>query len=98
MPAAGDVVLTKNGKDLTANPDLDANLRPHGVSEVLLAGVATDHGVQLAARGLARLGYAVTVVEDACAGTSRAAHDAALAALRRDGLRWSALQDLASSP
>ncbi|YAL83130.1 cysteine hydrolase family protein [Dermacoccaceae bacterium W4C1] len=97
-PTSGgaELVLTKFGRDLCDNPDLHANLALREIDTVWISGLLTDHGVALTAAGLGRLGYRVVVVEDACAATSRPAHRAALDNLTDQGLRWSALQDLAS--
>lgn len=102
-PEAGDLVLTKYGRDLAENPDLDANLRLRGITDVVLTGVATEHGVSLTATSLAGLGYQVWVAHEGCAGVTRSEHEAALAELSGQGvrvvatedLRWSALQRLA---
>eukprot|EP01065_Artemidia_motanka_P039925 TRINITY_DN4930_c2_g2_i1.p1 TRINITY_DN4930_c2_g2~~TRINITY_DN4930_c2_g2_i1.p1 ORF type:complete len:702 (+),score=252.12 TRINITY_DN4930_c2_g2_i1:82-2106(+) len=44
---------------------LDMMLRKRGISEVYVAGLATDYCVWFSARDAAKLGYRVTVVEDA---------------------------------
>lgn len=41
-------------------------LRERGVSELVMAGLATDFCVRFSAVDAAKLGFAVTVVEDAC--------------------------------
>ncbi|MCK8784744.1 bifunctional nicotinamidase/pyrazinamidase [Roseomonas sp. NAR14] len=45
---------------------LDGYLRERGARRLFLAGLATDFCVAYSAEDAARLGYAVTVVEDAC--------------------------------
>jgi nicotinamidase/pyrazinamidase len=47
---------------------LDAWLRQRGFSRLVLCGLATDFCVGWSAEDAARLGFAVTVVEDACRG------------------------------
>ena len=47
---------------------LDGWLRQRGVRRLFLAGLATDFCVGWSAEDAARLGYAVTVIEDACRG------------------------------
>ncbi|RDI20535.1 nicotinamidase-related amidase [Rhodococcus sp. AG1013] len=104
-PAAGDIVLSKYHRDVFDNPDVDTNLELLGITQVVVTGIATDHGVELAARAARRRGYRTSVVADACAGTSTEAHERALDSLAEAGitvirdrqtLRWSALQRLAS--
>ena len=58
-----------------------ADLIPAG-DEVILTGVATDCCILATALGAADAGRYVTVVEDACAGQSDAAHDQALSLLQ----------------
>ena len=45
---------------------LDGYLRSRGVTAVTLVGLATDFCVAYSAIDAARLGYSVTVLEDAC--------------------------------
>lgn len=54
--------------DRTTPVGLDALLRHNRVSEILLAGLATDFCVLQTALDARRLGYEVTVIESACRG------------------------------
>lgn len=47
---------------------LDAYLRDRGVTHVYVAGLATDYCVRATALDARRLGYRVTLIEDACRG------------------------------
>jgi nicotinamidase/pyrazinamidase len=47
---------------------LEAWLRQRGFSRIFLCGLATDFCVAWSAEDAARLGFAVTVIEDACRG------------------------------
>ncbi len=47
---------------------LEAWLRQRGFSRLFLCGLATDFCVAWSAEDAVRLGFAVTVVEDACRG------------------------------
>lgn len=85
-PAESDLILTKYERDVFTNVDLDANLRLRGVSDVVITGVATEYGVALAARSAHALGYRVSVVADACAGTSTSSHCRVLDELAADGI------------
>ncbi|WP_433610448.1 cysteine hydrolase family protein [Prescottella agglutinans] len=85
-PVPGDLVLSKHSRNIFDNPDVETNLRLLGVTDVIITGIATDHGVALAARTSHALGYRTSVVADACAGTSAESHDRALAELSRDGI------------
>jgi nicotinamidase/pyrazinamidase len=54
--------------DHTTATGLDGWLRQRGFRRVFLAGLATDFCVAWSAEDAARLGYEVTVIEDACRG------------------------------
>jgi nicotinamidase-related amidase len=55
--------------------DLHAHLRDLGVTQIMLAGIATSMGVESTARSAHEHGYHVTLVTDAMTDTSGAAHD-----------------------
>lgn len=82
---------------------LDGWLRQRGFRRVFLAGLATDFCVAWSAEDAVRLGYEVTIVEDACrgigipAGPGRTSLDAARERLLGMGVRMTgsaALQEL----
>ncbi len=52
--------------DRTTPTGLDGYLRSRGVTALTLCGLATDYCVAYSALDAARLGYAVTLLEDAC--------------------------------
>lgn len=52
--------------DRTTPTGLSGYLREHGVSSLVLAGLATDFCVRFSAVDAATLGFEVTLVEDAC--------------------------------
>jgi nicotinamidase-related amidase len=81
LPEPGDLVATKHDRDIWSNPDLHVQLQLNGIEHIVVDGLVTDFGVDLAARGAHRLGYRVAVRSDGCAGTSLSAHNAALEAL-----------------
>ncbi|SDB73937.1 bifunctional nicotinamidase/pyrazinamidase [Belnapia rosea] len=54
--------------DRTTTTGLDGWLRARGISQLFLAGLATDYCVAFSAEDAARLGYRVFVIEDACRG------------------------------
>lgn len=86
-PSIDDVVLSKHGVDIFANPDLIANLHAWGTERLTLTGLLTDGGVLAAAESGIASGFDVTVVAGACAGSSRAAHDAACSRMAKFGVR-----------
>jgi nicotinamidase-related amidase len=60
---------------------LEPILHRFEASDIAIAGVATHSTVEHTARHAADLGFAVTVVEDACSSAAQATHDAALASI-----------------
>jgi nicotinamidase-related amidase len=84
-PRPDDAVITKHERDVFSNPELRQTLRHLGARRVVLTGIATDAGVQQAAESALKLGYAVTVVADACGGTSIEGHESALRRLAASG-------------
>ena len=69
MPGLGadpdDLRITKRGWGAFARTDLDARLRSLGVTQVVIAGVATSYGIESTARGAYDRGYHVTIAADA---------------------------------
>ena len=69
MPGLGadpdDLRITKRGWGAFARTDLDARLRSLGVTQVVIAGVATSYGIESTARDAYDLGYHVTIAADA---------------------------------
>ena len=68
--------------------ELDALLREHGTTKVIVLGLATDYCVQATALDAARLGYETAVLVDACAAVDLQAGDGdrALAAMEDAGV------------
>jgi len=60
-----DHTVTKKSWGAFLGTDLDAYLREHGVTQILLTGVATSMGVESTARSAHDLGYNVALVTDA---------------------------------
>ncbi|MER5780157.1 isochorismatase family protein [Streptomyces mobaraensis] len=63
--AEGDIVVSKRTWGAFHGTDLDERLRRHGVTQLVLAGIATGLGVESTARAAHEHGYHVTVVTDA---------------------------------
>ncbi|MBT2383442.1 isochorismatase family protein [Streptomyces sp. ISL-11] len=64
-PRDDDIVVTKHSWGAFFGTDLDLQLRRRGVTQVVLAGIATSMGVESTARAAHEHGYHVTVVTDA---------------------------------
>lgn len=104
----GDAVVTKHGRDIFENPELDALLQARRIRALVISGLLTDGGVLASALSALQRGLAVQVAARACAGSSLEQHELALATMAaagavvlsppistHAGLRWSALQNLA---
>ncbi|WP_371476869.1 cysteine hydrolase family protein [Kitasatospora sp. NBC_00315] len=86
-PGPDDLLVTKNELDAFEGTALRESLDRLGVTDLVLAGLSTAHGVAATARTAVAAGYRVTVVSDATASTSHTEHDRTLAALDTLGVR-----------
>jgi nicotinamidase-related amidase len=73
-----EVVITKRQWSAFYGTELDLQLRRRGITTILLAGIATNIGVESTARDAWQHGYAVVLVEDACASMDAAMHQFAI--------------------
>ncbi|MFD7862319.1 isochorismatase family protein [Streptomyces sp. NPDC059783] len=78
-PREGDLVVTKQQWGAFYGTDLDLLLRRRGITQVVLAGIATSIGVESTARAAHEHGYHVTLATDAMTDMSAEAHDNSLA-------------------
>jgi nicotinamidase-related amidase len=69
-PAAGEPVLTKHLPGSFTGTTLEQILRERGVERLLVSGFMTQMCVDTTTRQAAHLGFAVTVLADACAAKS----------------------------
>ncbi|GAB0113513.1 isochorismatase family protein [Acidisoma sp. C75] len=70
-----DIVVTKRSWGAFATTDLDAQLRARGVTQVVIAGVATGTGVEATARQAYEQGFNVTLAIDAMTDMRPEAHE-----------------------
>ena len=70
----GDIVVTKRNWGAFYGTDLDLQLRRRGVTQIVLAGIATSIGVESTARAAYEHGYHVTLATDAMADMNLQAH------------------------
>jgi nicotinamidase-related amidase len=71
----GDHIVTKRTWGAFTNTDLEQRLRQAGVTQVVIAGVATGAGVESTARHAHELGFNVALAVDAMTDLSAEAHD-----------------------
>jgi nicotinamidase-related amidase len=70
-----DLGVVKRTWGAFTGTDLDQQLRDRGVTQVVLAGIATSAGVESTARHAHENGYNVTLATDAMTDASAEAHD-----------------------
>lgn len=70
----GDITILKHQWGAFTGTELDLQLRRRGVKTVVVAGIATNLGVESTVRQAWEMGYDVVVPEDACASRSAEMH------------------------
>jgi nicotinamidase-related amidase len=70
----GDLRITKRHWGAFGGTELDLQLRRRGIRSIVLAGIATNFGVESTARQAWELGYETVLIEDACAGFTAELH------------------------
>jgi len=66
-PADGEAVIEKHEPNSFIGTGLEAKLRDWGVTELVIAGMMTSMCIDSTTRAASELGFACTVVADACA-------------------------------
>lgn len=69
-----DIVVTKRNVGAFYGTDLDLHLRRRGITQIVLAGIATTMGVEATARAAHDHGYHVTLATDAMTDLDSEAH------------------------
>jgi nicotinamidase-related amidase len=77
----GDLLISKRHWGAFAGTGLEHELRSRGVETVVLAGIATNMGVESTLRQGTGLGFAFVTVEDACSTFSQEMQDFAFTAI-----------------
>lgn len=85
-PGDADAVFEKEAPDAFTNPDFDAALRARQVDHLVVTGVFADGCVTWTTRGALNRGYRVTLLRDGVAAGSDQAREAALEALKAEGV------------
>jgi nicotinamidase-related amidase len=76
--APSDIVITKHQWGAFYGTELDLQLRRRGIRTLVLAGIATNFGVESTARDAWERGFEQLFVEDAMSGLSPGAHEFAI--------------------
>lgn len=85
IDSAAGVYFSKKRHDAFSNPYLDSHLAVIETGQLVFAGVYAESAVLDTAKEAIRMGYKVTVISDAVAGSSDAARASALNELKRAG-------------
>ncbi len=72
-PLPGAAVYEKSVNSAFIGTSLEADLRAHGITDLLICGLTTPHCVSTSVRMAANLGFQVTLAHDACAATANGA-------------------------
>jgi nicotinamidase-related amidase len=72
---SGDLAVTKRSWGAFATTDIEAQLKSRGVTQVVVAGVATSFGVEATARQAYEQGFNVTLALDAMTDMREEAHE-----------------------
>ncbi|MFC0511766.1 hydrolase [Asaia spathodeae] len=73
----GDLVVLKHQWGAFTGTDLDLQLRRRGIKTIILAGIATNFGVESTLRHAWELGYDLVVPEDGCTSLDKDLHEMA---------------------
>lgn len=82
VPEGDELVLEKSTPSFFIGTPLEVRLRARDIRTIVLAGVATEHGIEFTARHALALGLFVVVAEDAVGSFTAAGHDLGLTYLR----------------
>ncbi|TDO56865.1 nicotinamidase-related amidase [Kribbella sp. VKM Ac-2571] len=77
-PQPGDLVIVKQTIGAFGRTPLDTELQSRGIANVVLAGIATNFGVESTGRAASDLGYETFFLTDAMTGLDDHAHNFAI--------------------
>lgn len=78
-----DIIISKNRVNAFHHTELDGILKRHGVTEILLAGCATDLAINSTARDAHDRDYNITILSSCCIAANDEDHDSSLRLLEK---------------
>ena len=85
-PVGDEIIINKTTAGAFNSTNIDSVLRNLGIDRLWITGIVTEGCVEMTTRDAADRGYYVTLVSDACASSTRLAHDDALQRMSDGGL------------
>lgn len=85
-PLQNELIIDKTSAGTFNSTPIDQILRNMNIDRLLVCGIVTEGCVELTARDAADRGYYVSLVHDACASSTRVAHEDALQRMSDGGL------------
>lgn len=85
-PMGDELIINKTSAGTFNSTPIDQILRNMGIDRLWVTGIVTEGCVEMTARDAADRGFYVTLVPDACASSTRVAHDDALQRMSDGGL------------
>jgi nicotinamidase-related amidase len=92
-PLEGEPIIDKPSRGSFTNTDSHLILQNKGVCNIILAGVTTDVCVHSTMRTADDMGYECLLLEDCCAATEAANHEAAVNMIQTEGGVFGAVSD-----
>lgn len=74
-PVEGDIVLDNYSSSGFCGTPLDLILRNHGITNLVMSGIATHVAIESTTRDAFNLGYTVYTLEDCCTSTTQEIHE-----------------------
>lgn len=75
QPGEGEPIIQKNVNSAFIGTDLEARLKSKNITDVIIAGLTTEHCVSTSTRMAANLGFNVTLISDATAAFDKIGYD-----------------------
>ncbi len=82
-PEEGEIVINKNTASIFVGTNFELMTRNAGIESIIIAGIATEIGVESTARDAANRGFYVVVDSDASSSADKEAHERSLTNMRK---------------